>query len=352
MKIFATLLRTNLAIGLVLLAGCENGQINLSFKQQPETVVENTVQPWVVATIQPDQEGVLQLANLVAQFQSGTESTVVRVSRELKRFLQPALRQRTDRAMVGVIYAAENGIPEPLLYIPVESYDQFVNDVDQLYSIHRAVATRVRVGHYEMILKQVGDYAVFGTSAEAINYGPQDPESFADCPGNSGAVVKLQLDNLSKKELAGVCHSVNSWLGESASQALQDSSSVSLDLEFDRRQKPAFQLTLKPKANQVDSCGISATAASSVADIPLTQSQTSDGIILELTPSTEQLERLLSDVRPVFNRAFDRHIAVIAYKATKGGKSIMPQIRQTEGVYIFDGAMGDTSGGGGGRRRG
>ena len=221
-----------------------------------------------------------------------------------------------DRPAAAIMYLNE-GIPEPVLYLPLADYDDFKNSLDHVFGLRRAATNTFYYGHYRIKAKQVGDYAVLGVSIDGLNHSPGFPEEFVnEKPADIDWQFKMMTQEVHRKEQRNIFRALKNSLGEEFAQLAKDNLSFTVGLNLDANHDLGIQAEINPLPKDPER--IQELLKGAIGEKwALNTNVQNDKLMVQVDLPMKKVGAAWRNVKPVLQRAFDLHLSVIAVQSTR-----------------------------------
>lgn len=233
-----------LAVAIIQTTGCNDMRMSFDSSSRPGNALE--IQPFAVLSIDPND---VWLTELLLPSVNITDDKLSKVA----RLMSEKYGIDVSRRAVAVYGLSELGAAHPLLYLPVKDYGRFLDELGRQFRVKQAIASSITIGRDRLIVMQVGEYAVIGTSLKGIEKGPERPEDLlGDLPEGYDLVFQCRTGMTKKVCSEQMVQSIKSLLGPNLSELMLKSKSVTYALRSRDDKSLEFFADFEPLSGEGD----------------------------------------------------------------------------------------------------
>ncbi len=200
-----------------------------------------------------------------------------------------------QRPITIFFYATKGGTIQPIVYLPVVDYEQFLDALAKKVRLHRAMASSFLVGSQKIRVKPVGENAVFGTSLKNINLAPQTPELFCEWQTDDAdfefKITPALLQDCDRQNLAKM---IGGYLGDPVQQAVLETDSVVFRLKISAPTGMQIQTEFHPIPPNLDDLVVHLDNEFETGGIGAATEMISNGFVLNFDSEVRQLNSVWS----------------------------------------------------------
>ena len=343
MKSTAGLSRFGLLACLVLLAGCSGGGVGLLETEQVQEHLNSGPEPMVIVTVAPTRQWMADLQRLVSD--RGEYGDV-----DLLQFANALPGIDKQQPMTLLLYASKRGTFQPIVYLPVTDYEKFLDGLATRVRLHRAFASSFTMGSQKILVKPVGEYAVFGTSLKLINKAPSSPELHCNqLPIDADFALSINTTTLRESDKQKFANFVGDYLGSPCQRAAVEVDSLVFGLKIDPQAGLQLQTEFQPVPQNLQQINESLEDLFVAAGMKVASKMTRNGICLNFDLDSTQLNSAWSKMESLVTDSFQAQRQILMQQVSTQNRAPLPK--------IFYGNIGSNSSscepaGSGGRRSG
>ena len=299
------------AFCIACFAGC--GDVNFEFigKNTPEPDANADNAPLAVLAAGPSKNW---FANAQAAW-AGSEEVDEWTVQDLEQLMAG---MDVHRPLAAFLYLSDQGMAEPVIYLPVVDYDQFLDELAGVFKLRRAIASSFLIGQQKFLVKNIGDYAVIGTSLDRINQAPRTPDRYV---GNLTAeydfAFKILGDEFPKMEKTRLAQA----LGDSLDGAYQDlflkTDNFCIGLNIDPDQGYRCQALLNPVPEDVDAVANLLANTFSSWGVDVKAEVAGDNMVCDLDINTEHVSSGWAQIEPALITMLESQRSMFAHRKNR-----------------------------------
>ena len=138
------------------------------------------------------------------------------------------------KVLVACIWLNEETPPKPVVYVPVNDFDLFLDSLAEKFPVNRAIASTFRCGKREYVVTLGQQYAKITASLKAARNSPDSPDAFLpSLPINNDVVVGWNPEASSAEDLAKLGKFAEKAFGQSLASLFQSDSPMIAGFDLD-----------------------------------------------------------------------------------------------------------------------
>jgi hypothetical protein len=339
MRICANLWRLGLLVCLLMVAGCADTGVNSSEDQAVRKQSKRGREPIAVISIAPTQKW-------LADLQGMSSNSFELVDMDIDQIAKQLPGTDLQKPVTILLYASKRQTVQPVVYLPVANYEQFLNGLAKRVRLNRAFASSFMVGSQKILVKQVGDFAVFGTSLKQINAAPTSPESFRDeLPSGADFAIKVNADSLRESEKQKLAKLVCDYLGDSFEPMNFDAGSIILGLSIDSKAGIQLQTQLSPVPENPEKFQQSLNDAMVKRGLPFSSEIAKNKLIFDLKFNADQLDAAWSLVSTMLADSYQAQQKTLIQQVSNSYRAPLPKITYINSGFSSSSSQSSSSGG-------
>lgn len=341
MRVCRIAIKFGLTVCLLVAAGCDGANFQFVSGSNNHPGGDSGRQPFAVLSMAPTHEWFGTAQSLMGN--SDDKGFVW--DKKLRKIFGAIDTQR--QAAVFFLESEKRG-SEPVIYLPVEDYDRFLDQLARQCQLKRAIASSFDYGPYRFLVKQVGEYAVIGTSLEGIKKGPTAPEVYLQSmPQDDDFSFRLNSKSTNKRERMKLANSIHSSFGADFAKMFFQCDSFDCGLRVDSSGSIQFHAQVRPLPENSDEIrGLMIDVVAARGGTGSTEIK-EDSLVFDIAFPSDQANSAWAQIQPGVLNAFVSQLTVSANRSpsrASDGPFGLPMLVESGEVFLPGSSSGSSGG--------